>query len=378
MRSREGEQQVSEQGRGAPKPICVVLDTNVWVYRTWLLRTALGAALTHSLVRSKGTLGVPEVVEMELVKHTVRAGKESVDAIMAGVSRLSRLTGSVGDYSHLLQTEDSLEAAARQRLEALDHLIVRVPFTLEHARSALKRVMDGTPPNGIDNQQYKDSAIWEAVLELSRDRAVHFVTGDRGFFAERNLKRGLARNLKQEADAVGGGITAHPDLRSYLEAFKEDVPPLDPGELAAAAGRALTEDLRRIAADQEFELADLTNYNVSTFVTERAKVLAMSFELTYEASVVLPEGGPPVPASLVVTGECSFDILQKFVFDARLDHVRLLDPEGDQIFGKGVSFIYGGFISDAPAKTRPYVIKLPLNEQGDLSDLLRVVSDYDR
>ncbi len=369
---------MSDQGGGAPKPVCIVLDTSVWVSQAWLLRTALGAALTHSLVRLKGTLGLPEVVEMEIVKHTVKAGRESVDKINAEASKLSKLTGVVGDYMHLLHTEDSLEAAAKKRLQELDYRIERVPFTFDHARSALVRVMDEAPPNGTKNQQYKDSAIWEAVLELSRERAVHLVTEDKGFFADRNPKKGLAHNLKQEADAVGG-ITAHPNLRSCLEAFKEDVPPLDPRELAAAADRAVIEDLRKFAADREFELGDLADSSVSTFLTERTNVLAMSFELTHEASFVTPEGGPPVDASLLVTGECSFDMVQKSASDVRLDQVSLLDQEGDLVAGKAVTYLYGrGASAGGPPRSWPYAIKLPLNTQADLSDLLRTVSDYDR
>ena len=369
---------MSEQDGGA-KPICIVLDTNVWVYQTWLLRTALGTALTHSLVRLQGTLGLPEVVEMELVKQTVKVGMELVNAIMAGASRLSKLTGSVGEYMHLFHTEDSLETAAKRRLEELDHLIKRVPFTFDHVRSALRRVMDETPPNGTKNQQYKDSAIWEAVLELSREHAVHFVTEDKGFFVERNPKKGLARNLKQEADAVGGGIIIHPDLRSCLEALKEDVPPLDQEELAAAVDRAVIEDLRKFAAEREFELGGLVVSSVSTFLTERTNVLAMSFELIHDASFIPLEGGMPVDASLLVTGECSFDMLQKSASDVRLDQVRLLDPEGDNVAGKAVTYLYGGGASVGnPLRSRPYAIKLPLNEQADLTELLRNISDYDR
>jgi hypothetical protein len=59
------------------KPLCVVLDTNIWVYKTSLLRTALGAALINYLVRLKGVLGLPEVVEEEIVKQTAKFGAET-------------------------------------------------------------------------------------------------------------------------------------------------------------------------------------------------------------------------------------------------------------------------------------------------------------
>jgi hypothetical protein len=70
--------------------------------------------------------------------------------------------------------------------------------SIEHARAALRRVNEETPPNGSKNQQFKDSAIWEAVLELAANHRVHFVTKDTGFYEGRDLKRGLAKQLSYE------------------------------------------------------------------------------------------------------------------------------------------------------------------------------------
>jgi hypothetical protein len=70
---------------------------------------------------------------------------------------------------------------------------------------------------------------------------------------------------------------------------------------------------------------------------------------------------------------------QKSASDVRLTQVRLLDPEGRLVAGKGVSYIYAEAIAGGgPHMSRPYAIKLPLNPEADLSDLLRTVSDYDR
>jgi len=63
--------------------------------------------------------------------------------------------------------------------------MVRVPFTLEHAKAALEMVDARMPPNGEKNQQFKDSAIWQAVLALSSDYRVHLVTNDRAFLLNR-------------------------------------------------------------------------------------------------------------------------------------------------------------------------------------------------
>src|SRR5687767_1960869 len=108
------------------------------------------------------------------------------------------LMGSADDYQ--VPSEAEFEESAKSRLQELNSLLRRVPFTLEHAKSALKRVNDETPPNGPKNQQFKDSAIWEAVIELSETYPVHFVTEDKGFFEGREIRRGLAQALKAECE----------------------------------------------------------------------------------------------------------------------------------------------------------------------------------
>lgn len=56
-----------------PRPICVVSDTNVWRSEL-LLRTARGVALLYKIRRSGGVLGMPEVIEREIVKQAKVAG----------------------------------------------------------------------------------------------------------------------------------------------------------------------------------------------------------------------------------------------------------------------------------------------------------------
>jgi hypothetical protein len=317
---------------------------------------------------------MPEVVEDEIVKHAVKAGRESVDRIRSGFSRLARLTGSESEYEDLVPPDDTLESGTRERLRELDALPVRIPFTLEHAKSALQRVNDGTPPNGPKNQQFKDSAIWEAALDLSREYDVHLVTQDNAFFQNRKPDKGLARNLMEDCEAVGGSVTAHPDLRSCLEAIKEGVPSLDPQELAAAADRAVMGELRETAEAQEFELGELESYNVSAFLTEKTHVLALSFELTYEAALAVTGQEQPVDAVVIATGDCSFDMRESTASDVRLSRLTLIDQEDGQLPGKGVQYVYAGPIvnSGERSRIRPHEIRLPI-ETGSLDDLLKLL-----
>ena len=70
------------------KQICVVLDTNVWVYKTSLLRSVLGAVLANSLVRLDAVVGLPDVVEVELVKHAVKVGTEATARIRRDLKKV--------------------------------------------------------------------------------------------------------------------------------------------------------------------------------------------------------------------------------------------------------------------------------------------------
>ena len=53
---------------------CFVLDTNVWKSRRFLLlKTPLSAAFLYVLGQQRGYIGLPEVLEDEILKHLSRA-----------------------------------------------------------------------------------------------------------------------------------------------------------------------------------------------------------------------------------------------------------------------------------------------------------------
>src|SRR5207249_10623075 len=92
-------------------------------------------------------------------------------------------------------TKRDLEGIVDARIAELRPILKPVPFTFEHARAALAMVYAGVPPNGKKDQQFKDCAIWQAVLTLSPDHAVHFITNDRAVLRDKdNRSQGLAPN----------------------------------------------------------------------------------------------------------------------------------------------------------------------------------------
>lgn len=192
---------------------CVVIDTNIWRSQL-LLNTPTGVSLVYALGRQGGYIGIPEVVERELATQVVQAGLEAVGELQKPSRIIEALTGRAFGP---LPTEADLRTAVDARITELSPILVRVPFTLEHARAALDMVVAKLPPNGSQNQQFKDSAIWQAVLDLSSRYNVHFITNDRAFLLDRtDPSGGLAPNLHEDCTRLGGSVCVHCDLGSCL------------------------------------------------------------------------------------------------------------------------------------------------------------------
>lgn len=194
----------------------VVLDTNIWL-KTHLLRSPVGAATLFRLHLLGAKICLPEVVEEELTRNVVRLGLDAIEKIWAQGRTLESLHGELGMFD--LPTAAALKASVVERLRELDSYILRVPFAMEHARGALIKVLDGVPPCGPKNQQFKDAAIWEAVLCLGRGRDIYFVTADTDYLKDKTLASGLAPNLLAEVDAAGIRLRLFGDLPSCLNSL---------------------------------------------------------------------------------------------------------------------------------------------------------------
>ena len=295
-----------------------------------MLRRGLGASLLHALNIMGGYIGLPEVVEREIIKQLVLTGLRANEVIKEGYDSIGQLTGSVRKY--WLPTEDELKNHIVGRLNELDKLFQRVPFTLDHAKSALDRVNSGLPPNGPKNQQFKDSAIWEAILDLSRSYKIHFVTEDNGFFKGREPKKGLAENLLRDCAEIGAEVTAYNDLSPCLELILEKAPPLDHEEIALAIDRVVNSDLSNRVTRKGFELGEMSDKEISHFPTANFDLASVKFKLTYKLSdVSQAKESERIEASLFVIGDCSYDVSRRTALDILLDSVeyRWQDLDGE-------------------------------------------------
>ncbi len=259
------------------KPDCVVVDTSIWRADP-LLRGPTGVSLVYTLSRQGGKIGLPEVVESELIKQIVEVGREASREMGKGARILSLLSNT----HHFAVTPDdaTLRSYVDARLKELAPLLYREAFTLEHAKAALEMVNAQVAPNGRKNQQFKDSAIWRASLSIASQFTTHLVTGDKAFFADRDQpKNGLAQNLMRDCREAGVQIQLHPDIASCLKAIVADQPVIDTKRVSELVQSAVFDQLKEQAEKNRYEITEVLDTKITPLRTENPNRIAIDYTL---------------------------------------------------------------------------------------------------
>lgn len=317
------------------KEICVVIDTNILVSNSsLLLKTPLGSALLYILKRSNGRIGLPEIIEDEVIKHTIRVGRKAIEEINSSFKIIEILMGGRSSYD--LPDESQLEKVARERFTELDPLIIRIPFTFDHAKSALRRINEESQPNWHKNQQFKDSAIWEAILSILNSYTVYFITNDNAFYKSRSADTGkLADNLLEDCRKIGGNVYIYKDLDSCLKVLRENVPALDERSIIQEIDHIINPNLvRERISETGFEIISLAIdlSSVSAFLTEAMGKLALTFKIKYHLYDVQNRGASErKDAILTAAGDCLYEPDTNIISDVRMDFERMtwLEPTGE-------------------------------------------------
>lgn len=313
----------AESSQESGKRECVVVDTSIWRAEP-LLKTPLGVTLGYTLSRRGGVVGLPEVVELELTRQIVEAAQDASDKARRHLHVLRTITDDplLGVN---LPNADVVSRKVNERIAQLAPVLVREPFTLDHAKAALAMVNAKVPPNGRENQQYKDSAIWQAVLSLSMRFSTTFLTTDKAFFHERDPAKGLAENLVEDCAKAGTSVGIFFGVGPYLESLKRDEPVLDierARELLVAFALPL---LNREAERVRVVVGELLDSNISAFPTERGDRLAIDYTLTFKVDRIPPEQRDVlgIPDKGIVHGSCYFFLKDSSITDHYVQRIAL-------------------------------------------------------
>lgn len=147
-----------------------------------MLRSHLSASLIYLIEQHAATLGVPEVVSIEVQDHLVATFKKSLGQVTAGLDRLRMILGKAPDPG--MPGEVAVSEALERRLRELGSLVVHVPLEDRHHVAAGQMVLCGMAPNSPRGQQFKDCLLWQAVLDLAEDYDVVLASNDGGFYRD--------------------------------------------------------------------------------------------------------------------------------------------------------------------------------------------------
>lgn len=309
--------------------MAVLLDANLW-HDDPLLRGADSAALLHYLHQSGHKLALPEIVEIELTKHLHLKADDSVQKIDEGWRFLERIIKGRPDFT--MPTSKEVGQALSDRLTEQGSWIIRVPIRFEHTRAALERIVAATPPNGHKNQQYKDSLIWEAVLELASTYRVGLVTKDGGFYLNRDTKKGLANNLRTEAETTCFGVEIYNDIRTLLQTLSAGAPQKNAELFASHLDHYVRPTVETAADASHFRVGERTQQVIQIYATGTPDRPALGFKLTY--SLTDDPAAEPMgrsQANVTANGTCFYqETASEVISDLVFDNMEFtwLDAEG--------------------------------------------------
>ena len=207
--------------------IVVVVDTNVFVRETHLLRKKKGPELVQLLRATNGRLLIPEILQREYVEQSTKAVDEERSRVNTAFSTLKTLLGV--RFDHSVPDREAVRLGAEQRLRALETLTLSEPLTTELKAAAGTRSLENRLPTSKTDHGYKDCLIWESVLRLPPGTQVRLISKDKAFFSG----EAFHPELIEEAQERGITVTGAKVIDAVVEELIKANPTLDLAALKA-------------------------------------------------------------------------------------------------------------------------------------------------
>lgn len=342
------------------KTICILLDTNTW-RRNLLLRTNLGSALLYTVNSSKIQLALPEVIEEEITKHTEIAAKEAKAKIERNFRDIQAIIGKHSPYT--LPDAQTIRDAISSRFDELGSLIIKQPFTLEHAKSALKRVNENLPPSSTKKQQFKDAAIWEAALELGKSYDVYLVSND-GDFYENNNKSTLNQILKQEIKNAGITIKIFNGIEACLSELVRQTPKVDVKVIGEKIFQRIIDNVKNTVSNNNLRPITVASHDIRPFITENHDILAVEYTIILDAlNLDTNEINENSDASVNVKGSCTYNIKREEVENNQFNQITAnwINTNGKND-SSGSVYVHAAGVHIGREPDLPYTTRRGINE----------------
>lgn len=304
----------------------ILLDTNIWLSELGL-NSPSGAALQHYAHKKGAILAIPEVIRREAEANLISSLKEARHNIKRDHARLLSIFGKLKEI--VLPTDQEIEQKSQTIFEDIKIETMHIPFTLKSADHALDAVINGKPPNGPKNQQFKDSVIWADCLDLLSTDEVVLVTLDKGFYENRDYKKGLAKELEKDIENSSHSFKLHSSIKDIISEISHPIE-IDKEDIAQQFLNKEKDNINKLLDNNGFVITDNPTVETSAFITESPNTLYVDFSIIYEANDATKSGRHD--GSLTIKGECFYHIDSQTFTDFRNkgDELTFTDSGGER------------------------------------------------
>lgn len=316
----------------------VVIDTNIFVRESHLLRKKAGPPLIHFLRGAGGHLFVPEILEQEYEEQTVAAVLEEIKGVHTAFSKIETLVGVRDDYR--VPTEGAIIEATRGRLKEMNLLILRMPLTDDILLAASRRSIGKKLPTSKSDHGLKDCLIWECVLRLPSGSDVRLISHDKAFFADGKLHPQLAEEARQHGQIV----RATHSLEEVLDELQgAGAPVFDANHLVAKLHEALQPAYAK--ALSQWSLTSLGGGDWETvfepYATEHASRLYITFEQTVQGTGATVRENTYPEVKVRFGGSFNWDVDAEVLRDLQLETEAILAPDRAVLDERRTAFMSG-------------------------------------
>lgn len=258
----------------------IVFDTNIWLSELGL-NSSLGAATKFFIKQNNARVALPEVVRLETEHNLRNRLREYITAIGDNHRQLLTVFGKLKEV--VLPDDNAIENKVGELFSNTGLNFIEIPFSLESARKSFIKTIDGVPPSGRNNQQFKDGVLWSDCVDLLKTDDVYLVTDDKGFYKDREHGKGLAPNLTEEISRAEHSFRLFSSLAELLKELRTEVT-LDEHLLAQTFLDTNHESINNILKRNGFALGQKLEVGSTLYATEQPERLYLEFSIKYEAN----------------------------------------------------------------------------------------------
>lgn len=329
----------------------VFIDANTLVSQHFL-KAHLGAALIFALRKSGAKIVLPESTRIEATHHALRLAAERSESIRKAFNQLQVLYGSQPNID--LPNAESIAKSIESHLSAIADIVEEGSLDVALVRKALIRIIDKRPP-AHSKEEFRDSLFWEAAMEAAMHDEVRIVSADTDFTVKVKDKMELHPVLKSEASSMAHPVSLFEDIGGLLGSLEPKVLTADGSAVAQSVGLALRVTIQEQLDSAGLVLQEQMPADAKVFATQDPNSLAVSFDISFNASTTSGLGLAPEHATVTATGSGSLDARTSDVSDLQLDNLAVARPDGTKS-----SYIYLRGIGGSPPTSRPYEFRHPL------------------